>query len=138
MQIYKQVLKEDESLCKPKDIVNAFPETKRFMDRYGKYCVCTKFTSGRYKIRLYSDKYEYIMSFNPGNDGRVYCSGFLDCRIQGIMENWKRGNDMADGYDIEHVLDRFEREMLEQELTYIGDTILIDDSKNVEVETIKN
>ena len=63
MQIYKQVLKEDESLCKPKDIVNAFPETKRFMDRYGKYCVCTKFTSGRHKIRLYSDKYEYIMVF---------------------------------------------------------------------------
>lgn len=29
---------------------------------------------------------------------------------------------MADGHDIIHVLDRFEQEMLENELIYIGET----------------
>lgn len=40
MQIYKHVLKGGESLCKPAGIISAFPESKRFMSGYGKYCVC--------------------------------------------------------------------------------------------------
>ena len=137
MEIYKQSLKEGESLSTPKEIISIIPESKRFFERYGKYCICTK-NDNRYKIRLYTDNYEYIMSFNKDKNDRVYCSGGFNCRRQGIMETWTRGNDMADGYDVEHVLDRFEREMLENELIFIGETSIRKEQESVEVELVKN
>lgn len=123
MEIYRSGLKDNEELSNVKELLKVFPDAKKFMSKYGKYCVVLKDTTieNRFMIRLYTKDYEYHMSFNKHQD-KDYFSGCFTNRRFGIMENWHRGNDMADGHDIIHVLDRFEQEMLENELIYIGET----------------
>lgn len=123
MEIYRSGLKDNEELSSVNELLKIYPGAKKFMSKYGKYCVVLKDTKteNRFMIRLYTKDYEYHMSFNKYQN-KDYFSGCFTNRRFGIMESWHRGNDMADGHDIIHVLDRFEQEMLENELIYIGET----------------
>lgn len=87
MEIYRSGLKDNEELSNVKELLKVFPDAKKFMSKYGKYCVVLKDTKteNRFMIRLYTKDYEYHMSFNKHQD-KDYFSGCFTNRRFGIME----------------------------------------------------
>ena len=117
--ISKRCLKSDEKLSCPGELVFDFPEAHDFIKKYANKMIVTR-QDGRYKVRLYTEKYEYIVNFSKTDEG-TYCSCYYNCRFQRPMEDWHRGNDLSDGHDVKHVLEMFEHDMLENELISFGD-----------------
>ena len=130
-KIYKQGLDDGETLCTPKDVIRAFPESADFMKCFEGYCVCTK-VDGGFRVYLFTNDNQYGVALIHNKDGKPYCFGWYSVRKIGIMESWHRGNDMIDGYEIEETLQEFARLILKHELLFIGKTEYNKDNIGIE------
>lgn len=130
INIYKTSLDDGETIEKSRNFLDEFPEAQEFVSKYLQFCIFVKNSKkGIWTIKLFSDRYEYAIVFVRDKN---YCCASYTCRKFGIMENWTRGNDMIDGHDIRHSLNVFEKQMLKNELIFIGDVNLIEDSSIIE------
>ena len=128
-EILKKCLEEGQSLSNAYELLTYFPEAHSFIKRFKDKCIFVKCPGGAFIVRLYSDKYEYTISFIKTPDGK-YCSCGYTCRVNRPMETWSRGNDMSDGNNIEHVLEDLKNEILDNELQTFG-TVSLEEEKTV-------
>ena len=117
MKITRRQLGSSEVLSSAEELLEKFPEAKKFIDTFSGRCVIiwdTEFEC--FKIYLYSENYMYLVHIKTG-----YCGAGYSCRKRRIMENWSRGMDLSDGDNIEETLDRIILDIAKNELVYLGD-----------------
>lgn len=131
--VTKKVIEEhwnDFTLVTPKELVEKYPIMKEFVQNinwWGNKMVCLRFKDennnygeqGRYRIKLFSDKYVYAIDIAPARngEGNPYIGCVYDSRKPEPMETWTRGGDLTDGYDGEKTITRIVMEIVERELT---------------------
>lgn len=117
------------TLVTPKELVEKYPIMKEFVRNINWWTnkmVCLRFKDkdnkygeqGRYRIKLFSEKYVYAIDIAPARyEGEnPYIGCVYDSRKHEPMETWTRGGDLTDGYDGEKTIMKIVMEIVEREL----------------------
>ena len=112
----------------PEEVVKEYPIFKKFFKQlnfHANTTVCLKHETlsiqGRYRILLYTDQHSYAIDVHGDTKHKnPYIGCVYSCRKHEPLEDWTRGNDLADGYD-DDMLTTILLQILEVEL--IGLTV---------------
>ena len=115
-------------LVTPADVVKEYPMFKKFfkwLNFHANTTVCLRremlSLPNRYRILLYTDQHSYAIDVaGDAKHKNPYIGCVYSCRKHEPLEDWTRGNDLADGYD-DDMLTTILLQILEVEL--IGMTI---------------
>lgn len=124
MDVTKELIEERHDkfdLVLPSEIVEKYPLMKDFLfwvNFNGNKTVCLRFKGRpeRYRIRLFTDNYDYAIDVD-GSNGKAespYIGCVYSCRKECPMETWTRGGDLADGHGVE-VISRIMMDILSNE-----------------------